>query len=122
MHWGRVQVKDGQCSRCRASARATVATTGLSLRHDGRSAAKGNALALLTSAQAEIRDKIAKKTFSFKPVATTPGSKYRLDWDLGYRVTVFWAGIAEQDLRIASVEITVGEDGEELSVGVKNIV
>jgi len=84
---------------------------------DGRSNERNEALALLGEAQDELFKRRAEVTFTFEPTGREPGNIYRLDWDIGDRVTVRWG--QEYDVRVTGVEITVSEEGEEISVTVE---
>lgn len=89
---------------------------------DARSAERGNSLALLTSARDALRTNQPKREFSFTPTGQEPGNTYRLDWDLGDRITAVW-GDQWVDLRIRNVEIRLTSVGlgEEITVKVEPI-
>lgn len=87
---------------------------------DIRNAEKGDALTLLTAAQAELASRISPLEFKFEPNGFEAGNVYRRDWDIGDLVTIFWGDVM-RDIRITGVEINVSEDGEELQISVKEL-
>lgn len=82
---------------------------------DVRRAERGDSNTLLTSARAALAEKRATKEFTFKPTGTESGNIYRLDWDIGDKITAAWDA-NQVDLRVIEVELQVSSDGEEIDV------
>ena len=90
---------------------------------DVRNVEKGDALALLTAAQAELAKRVIRLGFEFEPLGVEPGNIYRLDWDVGDSITVIWSGV-DRDLRVTDVEISASgqsQDGETLKIGLEDL-
>lgn len=85
---------------------------------DLRTAAKGSSLQLLTGALEALIENEPVEEFRFTVSATSGGSIYRDDWDIGDNVTAIWGDVM-RDLRITGVEIDVSDAGEVISVTVK---
>lgn len=76
---------------------------------DGRQIDATNTLQ--TAANAALWDNLPKLEFTYQPTGLEPGNIYRLDWDMGDKITAFWDEFT-QDLRVMNVDITVNEQGE----------
>lgn len=89
--------------------------------HDARNVEKGDAVSLLAEGRAELlRQAEGLNEFTFSPTGSEPGNVYGQDWDLGDKVTLRWGQI-EEDIRIVEIEVSIGSEGEKISVGVQNI-
>lgn len=83
---------------------------------DVRNIVKGDPTGMLTGARVALQAQLPKFDFSFEPTGLEPGNVYRLDWDIGDRVTAYWDDL-NQDLRMTEVEISVsGESGESIKI------
>lgn len=78
---------------------------------DIRSAERGDSTTVATQAASALYDKQAKIEFTFKPTGTDPGALYRLDWDIGDKITAAWDDQII-DLRVREVEISLDSGGE----------
>ena len=81
---------------------------------DVRAAEKADALTLYTQAVVSLKEKQPKREFTFTISGTDPGSSYRNDFDIGDLFTAQWGNFV-LDLRMNSVEVTVGAGGEEIA-------
>lgn len=81
---------------------------------DVRSAERGDSQTITTGARAALYEKQAVIEFTFKPTGTEPGATYRLDWDVGDKVTAVWDDQVI-DLRVREVEITLDDSGETIT-------
>lgn len=88
---------------------------------DSRNTEKGDSTGLITDAAAILKERQKLTRFDFEPLGTEPGNIYRLDWDVGDRVTAQWE-TQVADVRITAVEISVSESGERLSVATEVLV
>lgn len=82
---------------------------------DVRRANRTDPNTLLTSARSALGENRALKEFTFKPSAVEPGNTYRLDWDLGDKITAGWDTVSV-DLRVIEVELEISQSGEEINV------
>lgn len=83
---------------------------------DVRNINKNDPTGMLTGARVALYDNLPKFDFSFEPTGLEPGNIYRLDWDVGDRVTAYWDEYS-QNLRMTEIEISVsGESGESIKV------
>lgn len=80
---------------------------------NGRQIEKNDNTSLQTAANIALWENLPKLDFTFDLTNFTPGNIYRLDWDIGDKITAYWDEIS-QDLRVYSVEITVNQQGETL--------
>lgn len=81
--------------------------------YDARNTQTNDVTGLLTQARVGLQEKLPQIEFVFTPLAVAPGSTYRLDWDVGDRITATWDNIT-QDLRVVGVEITISDQGESI--------
>lgn len=79
---------------------------------DSRNVDKNDPTSLLTSARVALQGGLPKFDFSFEPTGLEPGNVYRLDWDVGDRITAYWDEYS-QDVRMTEVEINVSGDAGE---------
>ncbi len=86
---------------------------------DIRNVKKDDVLALITGAEAALKEHVAKLEFTYQPTNDEPGNKYRVDWDLGDAVTIDWDENT-LDLRIINVEISLSTEGEKIQSTVTN--
>lgn len=78
---------------------------------DIRTAERGDSTTVATQAASALYDKQAVREFTFKPTGTDPGNIYRLDWDIGDKITAVWDDEVI-DLRVREVEISLDSGGE----------
>jgi hypothetical protein len=88
--------------------------------HDARNADKVDVLTLYTEALQALKDKRTKREFTFRMSGTDVAQFYRVDWDLGTKLTVTWDDDS-QDLRITEIEPSISASGEEFSIKVEAI-
>jgi hypothetical protein len=81
---------------------------------DIRSAERGDSTTVATQAASALYDKQAIKEFTFKPSGSDPGNIYRLDWDIGDKITAVWDDQII-DLRVREVEISLDSGGETIT-------
>lgn len=82
---------------------------------DARNVEKGNALGILTEAVDTLKENQQVIKFEFQPEGTEPGNIYRQNWDVGDLLTATW-DTNTANLRILSVDISLNEVGENLSI------
>ncbi|MEO8608916.1 MAG: hypothetical protein ABI690_13575 [Chloroflexota bacterium] len=82
---------------------------------DIRLAERGQTSQLLTGARDALREKQPQREFTFQPTGNQPGATYRLDFDLGDRVTAAW-DTEEVNLRVTDVELGIDSGGETISI------
>ncbi len=80
---------------------------------DMRNVERSNTLALVTGAQAALREKGFHNEFTYEPTGGEPGNVYREDWDLGDAVTAKWDE-ASLDLRVIKVDVSIDSGGEKI--------
>lgn len=85
---------------------------------DARDTQPGQAVQLLTEGRLELIDQAVKIEFNANISAQLGGTKYRIDWVLGDRVTIAW-GNQRDDVRIIGIEITLTGTGEQLVIKIE---
>lgn len=87
---------------------------------DARNIDKTNTTGLSSAGATSINKNKAFRDFSFSPTNVEPGNIYRLDWDVGDRITVLWKG-EEIDLRVTGVELQISANGESIDTTVQEL-
>lgn len=82
---------------------------------DIRTTERGSAVDIITAARAKLQETRQVVEFTFEITGDQPGNTYRLDWDIGDKITATW-GDVQQDLRVRGVEITAESSGETIQV------
>ncbi len=88
--------------------------------HDARNADKVDIMTLYTEALQALKEKRTKREFTFRMSGTDVAQFYRVDWDLGTKLTVTWDDDS-QDLRITEIEPSISANGEEFAIKVEAI-
>lgn len=78
---------------------------------DASNSEKDDPLSLYTTALEAVKAHRTQREFTYDTTGGQPGNMYRLDWDLGDRITITW-DTEEQELRVTSVEISIDSTGE----------
>lgn len=77
--------------------------------HDARNAE--DALELLTEGQGSFEEHRGEIKFDFEMSEQVAGTSYRVDWDVGDKITGKWDTVSKV-LRVVGVEVDLGADGE----------
>lgn len=88
---------------------------------DARNIQRGDTLSMYTEGKGDLTKKRTQLKFTYKATGLEPGNVYKLDWDLGDKITVIWDE-TEQDVRVTGVEVTIDESGESIVTTVENII
>lgn len=81
---------------------------------DSRNVDKTDILGLASDADAALNDNKAVREFTFTSTGVDGGSIYRLNWDVGDRITTSWDD-ETADLRISGVDINIDSGGETIN-------
>lgn len=87
---------------------------------DARDARRGDTVAMQTAGNQAIADNRAKIEFTFDIMPNVSGSVYRQDWFFGDTATFVWDGI-QYDRRITEMEVTLDENGENMSIKLSEV-
>lgn len=85
---------------------------------DARDTQPGVAVQLLTEGRLELIDRAVKVDFSADISSQMGGTKYRVDWILGDRITISWKD-QRNDVRIMGIEVKLTSAGEELVIKIE---
>lgn len=87
---------------------------------DARDANRGDTIAMQTAGLQALADNRALIEFTFDIMPNVPGSIYRKDWFFGDTATFIWDGL-QYDRRITEIEVSLDENGENMSIKLNEV-